>query len=197
MRTIPAPKNERYNTPWFYDEESGMLFRLFAGTLQRALPQGDNATPVAESICDAYYDAAFGGGEVSSVKLDEIARGLRHRFVELWRSLKHVRAVIVPRADIGMNTFTVTAGLLEGTEGEAWGFPVMTFYDLIRREEDAGEYETVLRLISRAVRAWREAEPSDEVIDITILADLLNTDDALSKNSVLKSNEINTTCLTC
>lgn len=178
MRIKPPPRNERYNTPWFYDEGSGMLFRLYAGALQRALPQEDRATPVEGSVRDAYFDAAFGGGEVSAARLEGMTRGLRRLFVELWRSSKHVRAVVVPRSDIGMNPFTVTAALLEGAEDPAWAASVTTFDAERAVDEEAGEYELVLRLIGRAVRAWRELEPSDEVIDITILADLLMTEEA-------------------
>lgn len=175
----PAPTNQKYTTAWRKDGASGLLFRLWTGTLQTAGAGEDGETPVQETVADAFYAAAFGGLEMSTGRLEVIEREHHAAFLELWRTLPQVTAVIIPREDIGARPISLTAALYDWRTDTGLPEPVADF-NSANADDSEGDPDILLKLIRQAVTAWRRDRPdewdADEVFDTIALVDALAGD---------------------
>jgi hypothetical protein len=177
----PTPTIEHYTTAWTRDEASDRLFRLSGGILQTALAGEDAKAPDTATIADAYRAAAFGGLVMSTAELDRIERELRARFIQLWRALPHVTAIIIPRDDPKGRPLSITAAL-HCRNTNTWLAEPVADFESTRASPTERAPETLLRLIRLAVRAWRSAAPDEWNADVVF--DTIALIDALSGNDV-------------
>lgn len=175
MRTTPAI--QKFTTPWTLDAESGLLFRLRAGTLQVAEAQADNATPVANTVTEAYEASALSRIGLNAEALGWIGRNLNSGFRDLWRRLPHATAVVVPRDYVGLGALLVTAALFDAQSETGLPEPVTDFQSE-RADDDEEDPDILLKLIRRAVTSWRLNHPGEleeeEALDTVALYEQLS-----------------------